>query len=165
MILQSINALTLCCADMAKSCAFYSTIGLTPTFGGPDAQFTTFSANAPVTEENNAMHINLVLAPAYRAAPSQPGAPGGWGRAVIFVDRLDELHASLTAAGIRAPQPRDAPWGERYFHVSDPDGHELSFATPDYTHPRWAHVSSALDESLQELQAEKTSGARVGEAL
>ena len=22
----------------------------------------------------------------------------------------------------------DAPWGERYFHVRDPDGHELSFA-------------------------------------
>ena len=26
--------------------------------------------------------------------------------------------------------PRDAPWGERYFHVRDPDGHELSFARP-----------------------------------
>jgi uncharacterized glyoxalase superfamily protein PhnB len=26
--------------------------------------------------------------------------------------------------------PSDAPWGERYFHVTDPDGHELSFARP-----------------------------------
>ena len=26
--------------------------------------------------------------------------------------------------------PRDAPWGERYFHITDPDGHELSFARP-----------------------------------
>ena len=25
----------------------------------------------------------------------------------------------------------------RFFHVLDPDGHELSFATPDYRHPRW----------------------------
>jgi uncharacterized glyoxalase superfamily protein PhnB len=24
--------------------------------------------------------------------------------------------------------PSDAPWGERYFHIRDPDGHELSFA-------------------------------------
>jgi len=24
--------------------------------------------------------------------------------------------------------PADAPWGERYFHILDPDGHELSFA-------------------------------------
>ena len=22
----------------------------------------------------------------------------------------------------------DAPWGERFLHISDPDGHELSFA-------------------------------------
>jgi len=26
--------------------------------------------------------------------------------------------------------PRDAAWGERFFHVTDPDGHELSFAEP-----------------------------------
>ena len=26
--------------------------------------------------------------------------------------------------------PRDADWGERYFHLTDPDGHELSFARP-----------------------------------
>jgi uncharacterized glyoxalase superfamily protein PhnB len=24
--------------------------------------------------------------------------------------------------------PEDAPWGERYFHINDPDGHEVSFA-------------------------------------
>jgi len=24
-------------------------------------------------------------------------------------------------------RPRDASWGERYFHMPDPDGHELSF--------------------------------------
>jgi hypothetical protein len=27
-------------------------------------------------------------------------------------------------------QPRDAEWHERYFHISDPDGHEISFAKP-----------------------------------
>jgi hypothetical protein len=27
-------------------------------------------------------------------------------------------------------RPRDATWNERYFHFLDPDGHELSFATP-----------------------------------
>jgi hypothetical protein len=26
--------------------------------------------------------------------------------------------------------PQDASWGERYFHISDPDGHELSFPHP-----------------------------------
>jgi uncharacterized glyoxalase superfamily protein PhnB len=26
--------------------------------------------------------------------------------------------------------PADAPWGERYFHVQDPAGHEVSIARP-----------------------------------
>ena len=26
--------------------------------------------------------------------------------------------------------PQDASWGERYFHLPDPDGYELSFARP-----------------------------------
>jgi hypothetical protein len=35
------------------------------------------------------------------------------------------------ATGIR-PQalPRDAAWGERFFHVTEHDGHKISFAWP-----------------------------------
>ena len=37
----------------------------------------------------------------------------------------------MIAAGYAADTiPRDAEWGERFFHVTDPDGHELSFAKP-----------------------------------
>ena len=39
--------------------------------------------------------------------------------------------AGMIAAGYRPDTaPRDAEWGERFFHVTDPDGHELSFAKP-----------------------------------
>ena len=27
-------------------------------------------------------------------------------------------------------EPSDAAWGERYFHIREPDGYQLSFATP-----------------------------------
>ena len=30
----------------------------------------------------------------------------------------------------RAVRFYDAEWGEHYFHIADPDGHELSFAKP-----------------------------------
>lgn len=154
-VLQTINALTLCSRDMSKSCAFYSKLGFLQTFGGPDADFTTFSANAPVTSQNNALHINLVRSPSYVPVP-QPGLPGGWGRAVIFVDDVDALYTQMLSAGLDAPQPRDAPWGERCMHILDPDGHELSFATPDYDHPRWKpQGASALEESLEELREEQ----------
>ena len=149
---------------MGRSCAFYSNLGLKATFGGPDAKFTTFSVSAPVTEASNVLHVNLVHAPAYVPPAAQPGAPGGWGRAVFFVDDVDALHSHLINGGVQAPAPRDAPWGERYFHVLDPDGHELSFATPDYTHPRWKPEVEAqevaLGEALHELKQETGEQAR-----
>ena len=41
------------------------------------------------------------------------------------------LHVKLCAGwGCRPAVPRDAEWGERFFHLTDPDGHELSFARP-----------------------------------
>ena len=72
------------------------------------------------------------------------------GRAVFFVDDVDALHTQLADGGVTAPAPRDAPWGERYFHLLDPDGHELSFATPQYDHPRWTPDDSggALGDGL-----------------
>ncbi len=64
--------------------------------------------------------VNLSTAPRYKGQ--------WWGRAIFRVDNADVYQLSLTAAGLQAEQPRDAPWGERYFHLTDPDGHELSFA-------------------------------------
>jgi uncharacterized glyoxalase superfamily protein PhnB len=41
------------------------------------------------------------------------------------------MYRRALAAGFSpSTTPRDAEWGERYFHLSDPDGHELSFARP-----------------------------------
>jgi uncharacterized glyoxalase superfamily protein PhnB len=41
------------------------------------------------------------------------------------------MHRRAIAAGyLPVPSPADAPWGERYFHIHDPNGHELSFARP-----------------------------------
>ena len=41
---------------------------------------------------------------------------------------VDAPRRMLQAQGLSADPPQDAPWGERIFHMTDPDGHELSFA-------------------------------------
>lgn len=57
--------------------------------------------------------------------------PAIWGRVIFFVDDVDAMHDRIVAAGYEPEMaPSDAPWGERYFHVLDPSGHELSFAKP-----------------------------------
>jgi len=50
---------------------------------------------------------------------------------VFWVDDVDAMHRRALTAGFNPEtSPADAPWGERYFHIHDPDGHELSFARP-----------------------------------
>ena len=52
-------------------------------------------------------------------------------RVIFYHSDVDALHASVVAAGYPPKTaPRDADWGERFFHLTDPDGHELSFARP-----------------------------------
>ena len=43
---------------------------------------------------------------------------------------VDAAWKHLSEQGFRPERPQDAPWGERYFHLRDPEGHELSFARP-----------------------------------
>jgi catechol 2,3-dioxygenase-like lactoylglutathione lyase family enzyme len=54
----------------------------------------------------------------------------GWGRMIFYVADVDAFWEYLRGKGFNPESPRDASWGERYFHMPDPDGHELSFARP-----------------------------------
>lgn len=113
---QSINAVTLATADMAASVAFYEVVGLQLAFGGADAPFSTMRVGA--TD-----FLNLQLDPGW----ARPAVV--WGRFIIWVDDVDAVHRRLLEHGIQPEfEPSDAPWGERYFHVLDPAGHELSIA-------------------------------------
>ena len=108
-----INAITFVVTDMATSVGFYTDLGFEVVFGGTDAPFTTLSVGSNF--------VNL------QRTGETPGT--GWGRVIFHVDSPDEVHDTAAAAG-HTPEfaPSDAPWGERYFHILDPDGHELSFA-------------------------------------
>ena len=112
--IESINALTLATHDMARSVAFYSALGFETKYGGANAEFTSFFCGL--------QFLNLIAVPATKPL-------GWWGRAIFHVDDVDAFYTNAMAHDLQpeAP-PRDAPWGERFFHISDPDGHELSFA-------------------------------------
>lgn len=114
--LKGFSALTLSVSDMARSVRFYEILGFRLDHGGPEADFSTLWGG---------QHA-LNLTTERRSVP-----PGFWGRAIFEVDDVDAFHAAILAAGIKTGfSPRDAPWMERYFHLADPDGHELSFMTP-----------------------------------
>jgi catechol 2,3-dioxygenase-like lactoylglutathione lyase family enzyme len=114
---ESISALTLLTADMGQAVAFYRALGFQVLYGGGEAAFTSFRVGAG--------YLNLQL-----DVGGSPG-PGVWGRVVFWVDDVDAMYERALTAGFHPDtSPADAPWGERYFHLHDPSGHELSFARP-----------------------------------
>lgn len=116
MAIQRISAITLAVQDMTRAVRFYRTVGFDLLYGGPAASFSSFRVGTG--------YLNLVLAP-------EGFSPSWWGRVIFYVDDVDALYRRLVDAGLTpSAAPEDASWGERYFHINDPDGHELSFARP-----------------------------------
>lgn len=112
--MQALSAVALFTADMAASVDFYETIGLSVIFGGPETSFTTMDIG-PVA------FLNLQFDPTW-TVPERT-----WGRFIMWVDDVDAAHARLVDAGyVPTMAPSDAAWGERYFHITDPAGHEVS---------------------------------------
>jgi len=107
---------TLATHDMAGAVRFYRALGFTRRYGGEGAGFTSFHAGSS--------YLNLIAMPPERRW-------SWWGRVIFHVADVDAVYRRALEQGL-APQfaPRDADWGERYFHITDPDGHEISFARP-----------------------------------
>jgi catechol 2,3-dioxygenase-like lactoylglutathione lyase family enzyme len=115
-VIESIAAVTLATHDMARAVRFYRDLGFQLLYGGPEASFTSFTVGSG--------NLNLI----------QQGGDrrwSWWGRAIFRVSDVDRLYQQALELKLN-PQaaPRDAEWGERYFQLTDPDGHELSFMRP-----------------------------------
>lgn len=114
--LRKISAVTLATRDMTRAVAFYEALGFPLRQGGRSADFITFDVGDDA--------LNLIA-----VDPATPLA--WWGRVIFHVGDVDAFHAAALRAGLEPDfPPRDAAWGERYFHITDPDGHEISIAAP-----------------------------------
>jgi catechol 2,3-dioxygenase-like lactoylglutathione lyase family enzyme len=113
---ERISAVTLKVRDMGSSVRFYrDVLGLRLLYGG---EGTSFSSLCMGDEESAILNL-------------EQGSPvNGWGRVIFYVDDVDACWTYFKGKGFEPEKPRDAAWGERYFHLLDPDGHELSFARP-----------------------------------
>ncbi|MCX7354948.1 MAG: VOC family protein [Alphaproteobacteria bacterium] len=113
-VIASISAITLATHAMVRAVRFYETLGFERLYGGGEADFTSFKVGGG--------YLNIIAQPAEREWR-------WWGRVIFHVSDVDALYRRCLDAGFRPEAaPRDAEWGERYFHLTDPDGHELSFA-------------------------------------
>lgn len=113
---EGISAVTLGTHEMPRAARFYRALGFEALHGGEESSFTSFRAGTS--------YLNLIAQPAERHW-------FWWGRVIFYVADVDALHDRAVAAEYQpATVRRDAEWGERFFHLNDHDGHELSFARP-----------------------------------
>ena len=116
MNIEKISAITIKVSDMRRLVHFYRDIlGLKILYGREHAEFSSF---CPADVEQTILNLD------------QGRAANNWGRIIFYVDDVDKFWAYVKEKGFNPDRPRDAQWGERYFHLHDPDGHELSFAQP-----------------------------------
>lgn len=128
MKIQKIAAVTLKVRNMDRACVFYSKIpGLKLSYGGsPNSTFTSFEMTD--RDSGSRSHINLEFCSEFKSK--------NFGRIIIFSEDVDKLYdffkndSTISKIIEIEDKPKDSNWGERYFHIIDPDGHELSFAQP-----------------------------------
>jgi catechol 2,3-dioxygenase-like lactoylglutathione lyase family enzyme len=113
---ERISAVTLRVVNMWASVRFYrDVLGLEIIYGGEEAYFSSLR-----TKDGKNPILNL-----------EQGKPATeCGRVIFYVVDVDAFRTYLKEQGFDPERPRDASWGERYFHMPDPDRHELSFARP-----------------------------------
>ena len=123
MKVSKISAVTLLVSDMKRSVNFYSKIpNFKIVYGGSEAQFTSFLIDDTVKS-----YLNLKLNETHST---------DFGRIIFYTDDVDDLFTcmqddkTVSELGKFESKPQDAIWGERFFHMLDPDGYKLSFATP-----------------------------------
>ena len=128
MKVHKISAITLVINDMNRSCKFYSKIpGFKLTYGGsPSDLFTSYEIG------NSAHYLNLELSKTRHNNKERDKRTVG--KIILYTEDVDELYLyfkndkTISQLILFDNEPSNAPWGERYFHIHDPDGYLLSFA-------------------------------------
>jgi catechol 2,3-dioxygenase-like lactoylglutathione lyase family enzyme len=144
-----ISAITLSIKEMERSCKFYSRIpGFKAVYGGSkDDSFTTFEIGSQNCKEKRRLndkkaittYLNLELLKEYNTDSSTCTTTinsTDFGRIIFHTDDVDKLYYRfkhdkyMNKLVTLENEPADAPWGERFFHIRDPDYYQLSFAQP-----------------------------------
>lgn len=124
-----LEAIGIIVSDMARAIAFYEYLGLS---------FPDESGSEPHAEAAGPGGIRIMLdteANVQSFSEWIPPTGGGPRTALAFLcddpEEVDRLYGDLVAAGAHGHlAPFDAPWGQRYATVHDPDGNAVDLFAP-----------------------------------
>jgi catechol 2,3-dioxygenase-like lactoylglutathione lyase family enzyme len=143
MKVYRISAITLKVKNVEKSCSLYSKLpGFRLTYGGkPSDSFSTFEIGEG---SKAATYLNLEWIEDDEGSFDVSKKPNlgkrkvsqDFGRIIFHTENVDRLYSYMkndeyiSKSIVFENEPTDAPWGERFFHIREPNGYQLSFAQP-----------------------------------
>jgi uncharacterized glyoxalase superfamily protein PhnB len=119
--MPSLNAVGIVASDMARTIAFYRTLGLDvpETPDEPHVEVAMASGFRLMLDQESTIHS---FNPEWKRAR---GNQVGLAIECESAAEVDALHAAAVAAGFDAKEPFDAFWGQRYCELQDPDGNPV----------------------------------------
>jgi catechol 2,3-dioxygenase-like lactoylglutathione lyase family enzyme len=127
-ITAKLDAIGMVVADMPATLAFYRMLGLdipTDADGAPHVEVTVSGMRLLFDTED--------VVRSFHPGWQPPTGEGRTGLAFLLPDppAVDAAYAELTGAGHASElAPFDAPWGQRYATVRDPDGTGVDLFAP-----------------------------------
>ncbi|MFK8849021.1 VOC family protein [Streptomyces sp. Ac-502] len=115
-------AIGIVVADMAASLAFYRRLGLPVPAEADSAPHAEAALPGGLRLMWDTYAVARSIDPGW--TPPGSGTPTGLAFECAGPAEVDKVYGELTASGyVGEKEPWDAPWGQRYAVVQDPDGH------------------------------------------
>lgn len=115
--------------DLAASLAFYRRLGLDLPADADDAPHVEATLPSGLRIAFDPVSTITTFDPTWEAPSGSPRVALAF--AVDAAEDVDALHDELVAAGHPSHiAPFDAPWGQRYATVHDPDGNAVDLFAP-----------------------------------
>lgn len=122
---MQIAAVAVTAADLSRAVAFYELLGFRFPPVGPDDQHVEAESGIRLMIDSASMMTEL------NGEPPRPGNTSGFAVLMTAPGEVDEAVARVAAAGHPVVHPPfDAPWGQRYATVADPDGYRVDLFCP-----------------------------------
>ena len=124
---MTIYAVAVSATDLARARSFYELLGF---------RFPEVEADDPHLEAEDDSGVRLmidevsVIAGLYGEQP-RPGTAAGFAMRAGSPREVDETVSRIRSVGHTVvKEPYDAPWGQRYATVADPDGYRVDLFCP-----------------------------------
>jgi catechol 2,3-dioxygenase-like lactoylglutathione lyase family enzyme len=124
---MTIYAVAVSARDLGRSRTFYELLGF---------RFPPAASDDPHLEAEDDSGVRLMIDDVsfmtdLYGEPPRPGTVAGFAMVTASPGDVDRTVAEIGVAGYTVvKQPYDAPWGQRYATVADPDGYRVDVFCP-----------------------------------